>query len=261
MPDGAAEPAVTKPSQVAAMSAASFSAAKKCMSEGKPDEANKCIAGFADDWAKMSAGDFHKKYGMYADAPPPMGPEAPGGAPGGAAPVAPPAPGGLAPMSTDAMAAKFAEMEKRMGAYEAEREATKTKEGEAKMAAMSAMVEKECEAIWGKVEPTEIDDVIRPLATWTLTGRTFSSESDRMAAFTKIFEPYKAKLTDPRLVSAMEKTKAAPVGANLTAVDGKPPIVPRTPLFNQIVGPGSRLARTHPHLARQARKRAGQQAN
>ena len=117
------------------------------------------------------------------------------------------------------MAAIFAdnaELKKRVGAFEASAEAMQKKDEEAKMAAFSAQVETECAKIAKKVEPVVLRNVVKPTALNILTAKTFSSESDRVKAFSDYFAGFAALPDDPRLKLAGKDPKLAGKGRQLT---------------------------------------------
>lgn len=175
---------------------------------------------------------------------------APPAAPVAAAAAAPPAPGAAAqpaPMSADEgkdmppwakeMSAKFADMEKRVGAQDKFAEDLQKKDDEAKMAAFSAEVDRECLKIAKKVAPAVIASVVRPAALGILTARTFSSESDRVKTFSDYFAGFAALPDDPRL-------KSASVAANAKTL---------SPLAVQMARRGGILDRTMPDAAKALR--------
>jgi hypothetical protein len=111
---------------------------------------------------------------------------------------------------------QFAALTKRMGDLEAAKTDEQKKADEAKMAAFSALVEPRLTGLARKVTPHILDAVIRPAVEDIKKARTFSTEADRVKAFSDFVGRYEALPDDPRLkqTSVADKQTGAVLSEN-----------------------------------------------
>ena len=113
-----------------------------------------------------------------------------------------------------ALARGFSEMSKQVGAVNKFAEDAQKGAEAAKFAAFSAACEEKVKTLRTKLEPALIEKLVTPAITEIGKAKTFSSESDRLTAFSAIVDRYAALPDDPRLKST---PRPAAAGA-----DGKP---------------------------------------
>lgn len=151
-----------------------------------------------------------------------------------------------------AFAAVFAELEetkKQTGALQASAEADQKKTEGAAMAAFSAHFEPKLAALVRKVPPVELEKVVRPMLANIGAAKTFASATDRYTAADAMLAPYLARPDDAKLASTV------PTAPPATAPDGRPFIVPATPVLNRLVREGGAIDRADPALAKSIRDR------